>query len=157
MYATRISRRVKAPPASVYRAFVDPDAIEAWRVPDGMTAHVHEFDAREGGAFRVSLVYDEPQGSGKSGGRTDTYRGRFVRLVPDQLVVEEIEFETDDDALRGTMTMTTSLIETHGATEVVILHEGIPDEIPREDNELGTRMALGKLARLVEKDGPTVS
>lgn len=27
---------------------------------------------------------------------------------------------------------------------------GIPDDIPREDNELGTRMALDNLARLVE-------
>ncbi|MDQ0994567.1 SRPBCC domain-containing protein [Streptomyces sp. V3I7] len=154
MYTTRTTRRVRASAASVYRALVDPDAVAAWRVPDGMTAHVHAFDARTGGAFRVSLVYDDPDRPGKSGGRTDTYRGHFVRLVPDQLVVEEIEFETDDDALRGTTTMTTSLVETHGGTEVVIVHDGLPDEIPRADNELGTRMALGKLARLVEGAGP---
>lgn len=28
-----------------------------------MTALVHEFDAREGGAFRVSLTYDQPASS----------------------------------------------------------------------------------------------
>jgi hypothetical protein len=27
-------------------------------VPDGMTCHVHAFDAREGGSFRISLTYD---------------------------------------------------------------------------------------------------
>ncbi|MFF4544887.1 SRPBCC domain-containing protein [Streptomyces sp. NPDC001406] len=157
MYATRVSRHLQAPPAVVYRALVDPDAIAAWRVPDGMTAHVHAFDAREGGAFRVSLVHDEQGVPGKSGGRTDTYRGHFARLVPDQLVVEEIEFESDDDALRRPMTLTTSLTGADGGTDVVMVHEGIPDEIPREDNELGTRMALDKLARLVERTAPATT
>ncbi|MEU0598551.1 SRPBCC family protein [Streptomyces sp. NPDC006393] len=150
MYTTTVSRHVKAPPAAVYRALVDPDAVAAWRVPEGMTSHVHEFDAREGGRFRVSLVYDEPGAEGKSGGRTDTYRGHFARLVPDELVVEVLEFETDDDALRGAITMTTSLTEVRGGTEVVIRHEGMPDAVPPQDNELGTRMALDNLARLVE-------
>ncbi|UXY31568.1 SRPBCC domain-containing protein [Streptomyces sp. HUAS TT20] len=158
MYATRATRHLQAPPAVVYRALTDPDAVAAWRVPDGMTAHVHAFDAREGGAFRVSLVYDEPGTPGKSGGRTDTYRGHFARLVPDRLVVEESEFESDDDALRRPMTLTTSLTRADGGgTDVVMVHDGIPDEIPRADNELGTRMALDKLARLVERTGPAAN
>ncbi|MFD9004588.1 SRPBCC domain-containing protein [Streptomyces sp. NPDC059582] len=150
MYATRISRLVGAAPLTVYRALVDPGSFAAWRVPDGMTAHLHEFDACEGGAFRVSLTYDGAQGAGKSGAHTDTYHGRFVRLVPGELVVEVMEFETAEDALRGEMTMTTTLTATDGGTEVTILHEGIPDAVPRVDNETGTRMALDHLARLVE-------
>ncbi|MFF4569393.1 SRPBCC domain-containing protein [Streptomyces sp. NPDC001410] len=154
MYATRVTRRVQAPAEDVYRALVDPDALAVWRVPENMTARVHTFEAREGGAFRVSLTYDDPLGPGKSGGRTDTYRGHFARLVPGVQVVEVFAFETDDETLRGTMTMTTTLTERDGATDVEILHEGIPDDIPREDNELGTRMALDHLARLVEERNP---
>ncbi|MGW7522312.1 SRPBCC domain-containing protein [Streptomyces sp. NPDC054783] len=150
MYATRVSRRVQAPPHAVYRALTDADAIAAWRVPAGMTARVHTFEARVGGTFRVSLTYDDASGTGKSGGHTDTYHGRFARLVPDALVVEVFDFETEDDAVRGTMTMTTTLTAADGGTDVEILHEGIPDDIPREDNERGTRMALDNLARLVE-------
>ena len=41
-------------------------------VPDGMTSQVHEFDAREGGAFRISLTYDTPTGIGKTTAHTDT-------------------------------------------------------------------------------------
>jgi uncharacterized protein YndB with AHSA1/START domain len=77
-----------------------------------MRGHVHEFEAREGGRFRVSLTYDSPDGTGKSAGHTDTYRGRFLRLVPDERVVEEFEFEAADPALGGTMTMTTTLADT---------------------------------------------
>ncbi|MEU6773680.1 SRPBCC family protein [Streptomyces sp. NPDC046759] len=150
MYATRVSRRVQAPPHTVYRALTDPEAIAAWRVPAGMTARVHTFDAREGGAFRVSLSYDDASAAGKSGGHTDTYHGHFARLVPDALVVEVFQFETGDDALRGRMTLTTTLAAADGGTDVEILHEGIPDHIPRADNERGTRMALDNLARLVE-------
>lgn len=150
MYATRVSRWVQAPPAVVYRALTDPDAIAAWRVPAGMTARVHAFDAREGGTFRVSLTYDDASAAGKSGGRTDTYHGHFARLVPGALVVEVLAFESADDAVRGSMTMTTTLTAAGGGTDVVILHEGIPDAVPREDNERGTRAALDNLARLVE-------
>ncbi|MEU1407782.1 SRPBCC domain-containing protein [Streptomyces sp. NPDC005728] len=158
MYATRVTRRVQAPAEAVYRALVDPDALAAWRVPGNMTAHVHAFEAREGGTLRVSLTYDDPGGAGKSGGRTDTYQGHFAALVPGVRVVEVFAFETDDDAVRGTMTMTTTLTETdEGATDVEILHEGIPDDIPSADNELGTRMALDHLARLVEDRNPPMA
>lgn len=150
MYATRVSRHVNASRAAVYRVLLDADAVEKWRVPDGMTGQAHVFESREGGAFRVSLTYDDPTGTGKSAAHTDTYHGRFVRLVPDELVVEEVEFETDDPALRGTMTMTTTLTEADGGTDVLVVHEGIPDVVPAADNETGTRMALANLARLVE-------
>lgn len=150
MYSTRVSWHVNASRGVVYRALLDADAVAKWRVPDGMTGHVHEFEGREGGAFRVSLTYDRPTGAGKSDAHTDTYHGHFVRLLPDELVVEEVEFETDDPALRGTMTMTTTLTEADGGTDVLVVHEGIPDVVPAADNETGTRMALANLARLVE-------
>ncbi|MER6156503.1 SRPBCC domain-containing protein [Streptomyces sp. NPDC001868] len=151
MYSTRVSRHVKASRADVYRALLDADAIARWRVPSGMSSQVHEFDAREGGRFRVSLTYDAPTGTGKSASHTDTYHGHFAKLVPDEVVVEVLEFETDDPALRGTMTMTTILTEADGGTDVLVVHEGIPDAVPAADNETGTRMALENLARLVER------
>ncbi|GIE93289.1 SRPBCC family protein [Paractinoplanes rishiriensis] len=154
MYSTTVTQHVNAPRSDVYRALIDPDAIARWRVPEGMTSFVHEFEAREGGSFRVSLTYDSPDGAGKSAAQTDTYHGRFLKLVPDEQVVEVFEFETGDPALRGQMTMTTSLTASDGGTEVVILHEGIPDVIPAADNETGTRMALANLARLVEDGEP---
>jgi uncharacterized protein YndB with AHSA1/START domain len=152
VYSTRISQHIKAPRSAVYQALLDPDAIARWRVPAGMRAHVHEFDAREGGSFRVSLTYDSPDATGKSATHTDTYHGHFQRLVPDEQVVEVLEFETEDSALSGTMTMTTTLTDVGGGTEVLIVHEGIPDAIPAEANETGTRMALANLAALVEAD-----
>jgi uncharacterized protein YndB with AHSA1/START domain len=115
-----------------------------------MTSRVHEFEPREGGVFRVSLTYQGADGVGKSGARTDTYHGRFLTLVPDERVVEELEFETSDPALAVPMRMTTSLSDADGGTDVLLVHEGVPDAVPAEENEAGTRMALARLAELVE-------
>ncbi len=150
MYKTEVSRHINAPRSAVYQALLDAAAIARWRVPTNMGNQVHEFDAREGGAFRISLTYTAPTGTGKSGAHKDTYHGHFVRLVPNERVIEEFEFEAADPALRGTMRMTTTLTEADGGTEVLIVHEGIPDSVPVTDNEMGTRMALDNLAKLVE-------
>jgi uncharacterized protein YndB with AHSA1/START domain len=150
MYSMRVLAHVAAPRSAVYRALLDADAVASWRVPEGMRSTVHEFDATEGGTFRVSLTYDASDQSGKSAAHTDTYHGRFIRLVPDKQVVEQIEFETADPALQGTMTITTTLRDADGGTDIEIVHERLPDAIPAVDNETGTRMALAKLARYVE-------
>ena len=152
MYSTQVSQHVRASRPAVYRALLDADAIAKWRVPAGMSSHVHQFDAREGGSFRVSLTYDAPDGTGKSAQHTDTYHGHFVNLVPNEQVVEVFEFETADPALQGTMTMTTTLTDADGGTDVLVVHEGVPGGVPAADNETGTRMALAKLAQLVEAD-----
>ncbi len=150
MSSTRVSRHVHAPRAAVYRALLDPAAISAWKVPAGMTSHVHAFDAREGGSVRVSLTYEEQTGAGKTTAHTDTYHGRFVKLVPDQQVVEVVEFETTDPALRGEMTITTTLVDADGGTDVLAVHDDVPPGVPPADNEAGWAEALAKLAALVE-------
>jgi uncharacterized protein YndB with AHSA1/START domain len=148
--STRIGYRVNAPRASVYNALVDADAVAAWMVPAGMTSEVHAFESREGGTFRISLTYDEPTGTGKTALHTDTYHGRFVRLVPNEQVVEVVEFETDDPALRGEMTITFMLMDADGGTDVLAVHDGLPPGLSPADNEVGWRSSLAKLAALVE-------
>ena len=150
MTTTRLTHHIRAPRPAVYRALLDPRAIARWRVPDGMTCRIHEFDPREGGAVRVSLTYDEPVGTGKTTVHTDTYHGRFVKLVPNEQVVEVDEFETDDPALRGAMTITITLADANGGTDLVAVHEGLPSSVSAADNETGWRMSLAKLAALVE-------
>lgn len=149
MYSTTVRIVVPADRATVYAALLEPDAVARWRVPDGMTGEVHELDARVGGRVRMSLTYDDPAAAGKTGGATDTYQGTFVELRPGERVVEEIAFETDDADLDGPITVTTTLRDVEGGTEVEMRMDGMPDAVPAADNETGTRMALEKLARLV--------
>jgi uncharacterized protein YndB with AHSA1/START domain len=152
MRTTRIVRHVSAPRARVYRALLDANAVATWMVPTGMTSRVHEFDAREGGAFRISLTYDTAAGIGKTTAHTDTFRGRFVTLVPDERVVEVVEFETADPAMRGEMTITIALADADGGTDVLAVHDQLPPGLSEHDNEVGWSMSLAKLAALVEAE-----
>ena len=148
--STRITRRVNAPRAAVYRALLDPTAVAKWMVPDGMTSVIHAFDAREGGAFRISLTYDATTNAGKTSAQTDTFHGRYVKLVPNEKVVEVVEFETADPAMRGEMTITYTLADADGGTDIIAVHDRLPPGLSAADNETGWRMSLAKLAALVE-------
>jgi uncharacterized protein YndB with AHSA1/START domain len=141
---------VNAPRATVYRALLDARAVSTWMVPTGMTSHVHAFDAREGGSFRISLTCDAPTGSGKTTAHTDTFHGRFVKLVTNEQVVESVEFETTDPALYGEMTISYTLVDADGGTDVLAVHDGLPRGLSSADNEAGWQMSLAKLAALVE-------
>jgi uncharacterized protein YndB with AHSA1/START domain len=148
--STHVRRHLNAPCEIVYRALLDAQSVADWMVPNDMTSHVHAFDAREGGSFRISLTYDAPTGVGKTTAQTDTYHGRFVKLVPNEQVIEEMEFETSDPEMRGIMRVTFVLADAGGGTDILAVHENLPPGLSPADNELGWRMSLDKLAALVE-------
>jgi uncharacterized protein YndB with AHSA1/START domain len=150
MGTTRLSRHIRAPRSLVYRTLLDANAVRDWMVPDGMTSQIHSFDAREGGTFRISLTYDLPTTAGKTSTQTDSFHGRFAKLVPDTEVVQVVEFETDDPTLQGEMTITYRLADANGGTDLTGLHEDLPPGVSPADNESGWSMSIDKLARLVE-------
>jgi uncharacterized protein YndB with AHSA1/START domain len=151
MTSTRVARHLAAPPDAVYRALIDRETVARWRFPRGMSCAVHEWEPREGGTIRVSLTYDAPDQAGKTSAHTDTYRGRFTRLVPDQLVVEVDEFETSDAGLQGEMTVTVRLSAADGGTDLEAVHDGLPPGVRPSDNELGWQEALDRLAAVLEQ------
>src|SRR3954447_25298576 len=105
---SRISRVIAAPREAIYQAFIDPDALVAWLPPAAMTGVIHEFDARIGGGYRMSLFYppDERAFRGKSAEREDRVEVRFLELTPPRRIVEAVTFDTSDPAFLGEMIMT---------------------------------------------------
>jgi len=152
--STRTSRIIKAPCEALYRAFTDPAALAVWLAPGEMTGMVHEFDARVGGGYRMSLYYpsSEEVYRGKTSEREDRFRARFVELTPPTRIVQSITFDTTDPAFSGEMTMVVTFEDRDDGTEVTIVFENIPPGIRPEDNDAGTRLSLEKLARYLEQD-----
>jgi uncharacterized protein YndB with AHSA1/START domain len=150
--STRVSRIIKAGRKTVYDAFLDPKSLAQWLPPNNMTGRVHSFDPREGGRFRMSLTYQDPEHSlgGKTSEDTDTFQGRFAELVPYSKIVEVVEFESQDPAFAGEMTLIVTLADAGGGTEITMLCKDIPKGIRPEDNELGCKQSLQKLAALIE-------
>src|SRR5690606_22133165 len=108
--ATRIdsaSRRIAAPPETVYRAFAEPGAMERWLSPGGMTARMLHFDFREGGSYRMRLTYADPgQGHGKASADSDEVDVRLTKLAEGRSIEQEVTFRSDDPAFSGVMRMT---------------------------------------------------
>jgi uncharacterized protein YndB with AHSA1/START domain len=150
--STRTSTVINAPREALYRAFTDPAALEVWRSPGEMTGKIHEFDARVGGGYRMSLFYPsaEEEDRGKTSEREDRFTARFVELTPPARIVEAISFDTVDPAFSGELTMVVTLEESDGGTQVTIEFAHLPAGIRPEDNEAGTRSSLEKLARYIE-------
>lgn len=148
---TRTSRLIKARPEELYAAFTDPDALAAWLPPAEMTGVIHEFDARIGGGYRMSLFYppDEQGFRGKTTDKEDMVNVRFVELTP-RRIVEAISFVTNDPALLGEMTMTATFEDIVGGTEVTLLFENLPPGLRAEDNDAGAQLSLEQLRRRFE-------
>lgn len=115
-----------------------------------MRCDVREFDAREGGAFRVSLTHEAPDAAGTSSARTDTYHGWFAQLVPNERVVERLAFETADPRMQGEMRITTRLVPEGLGTRLNAVHEDLPPGVAPADNEAGWQDSLQKLAALLQ-------
>lgn len=154
----RASLVLAAPPSSVYGALVDPAAVAAWLPPSGMGATVHAWEARQGGAVHVTLRYLDAAAAAaaKSGDDTDVVRGRIVEAVPDARLAMAVEFDADDPAFAGTMTMTWSLHATSGGTRVEVAAQGVPAGVRRSEHEEAMRSTLAKLAACVAARGDAV-
>jgi uncharacterized protein YndB with AHSA1/START domain len=146
------SRVIKASRQAIYRAFLNPDALVKWLPPEGMTGRLYEFDPRDGGSYRMALIYEErgPSVRGKTSEDTDVVEGRFLELVPDERVVQVVKFRSDDPAFAGEMRMTWSLSSTPDGTMVTITCENVPEGIRPEDHDAGLRSTLDNLAQFVE-------
>ena len=147
----RGERIVAAPPAAVYRAMTDPRALEAWLPPEGMTGRIERFEPRPGGGFRMVLTYLDAQGGlGKTTESTDVTEVGFVELVPDERIVQRVDFASEDPDFSGTMTMTWRLGPVPEGTRVVVEATGVPPGISPEDHADGLASSLANLAAHVE-------
>jgi uncharacterized protein YndB with AHSA1/START domain len=98
------------------------------------------------------LSYDRPDHSlpGKASEHSDVVRGRFLELVPNERIVQLVEFESEDPAFAGEMKTTWTLTEVPGGTNVAIRCENVPAGIRHEDHDAGFRSTLENLAAFTE-------
>jgi len=149
---TQNSKIIKATAETLYQAFTNPQALEAWQVPGDMVGKVHSFDLREGGGYKMSLFYPETEKEmrGKTSEKEDKFTARFVELTPSKKIIEAINFDTADPNFSEEMIIEVTFEPTDNGTKVSFLFKNIPKGIKPEDNEAGTLSSLEKLAHYVE-------
>lgn len=141
----RLHRVLTAPPEKVYRAFLEPDGLARWLPPYGFTCTVHQMEPRVGGRFHMSF---RNFGSGNS----HSFGGEYLELVPHERIRYTDRF--DDPGMPGVMQVTVTLTKVICGTELSIVQENLPEQIPLEMCYLGWQESLQQLAKLVEPNIP---
>jgi uncharacterized protein YndB with AHSA1/START domain len=145
------SRVIDAPVASVFKALVDRDALETWLPTRGITARFEHFDPTPGGSYRLVLRCADPTDSrGKTSADSDVVEVRYLDIVPDDRVVQAMDFVSDAPAFAGTMTMTWAVRAVDGGTRVELTADDVPDGISAGDHAAGLASSLGNLASYVK-------
>lgn len=146
------SRDIATSTERAYAALVEPAALLEWLPPAGMSGRFERFDARPGGSYRLVLTYADATGSpGKATADSDVVEARFVEFDPGHRVVQEVEFESDDPAFEGTMTMTWTVTAIDGGARVAISAADVPPGISAEDHAAGLSSSLANLAAYLER------
>jgi len=140
-----LHRVLRASPEKVYRAFLDPDAMNKWLPPHGFTGKVHHLDAKVDGTYKMSFTNF---GSGKS----HSFGGTYLELKPHERIRYTNKF--DAPGLPGEMQTTIILKQVFCGTDLNVTQEGIPAAIPAEACYLGWQESLLLLAKLVEAEIP---
>ena len=141
----RLHRVLTAPPERVYKAFLDPAAMCKWLPPHGFTGSVDHVDAQVGGSYRMSFT-------NFSTGNSHSFGGEYLELVPGERIVHTDRF--DAPGLPGEMKTTITFKAVFCGTELNVVQEGIPEQIPPEACYLGWQESLLLLAQLVQAQIP---
>lgn len=138
-------------PERVFAALTDPGALVEWLPPKGMHGRFERFDMREGGSYRLVLTYDDSSGApGKTSAASDVSEVRITGIVHNSRIVQEVDFESDDPAFQGTMTMEWRLRADEVGTTVEFEARNFPDGIRARDHAEGLTSSLSNLAGYLE-------
>jgi uncharacterized protein YndB with AHSA1/START domain len=89
------------PPAKVFAAWIDPDALAAWYGPNGLRIETHAADIREGGFWRFDMV-----GMFEGQERRFPNLMRFLQILPTERIVMDYGTPDPDDPDRFRMMVT---------------------------------------------------
>lgn len=143
--SVKFHRIIKASPEKVFRALTDANATSFWLPPYGFLCVVHEMDVKVGGKFKMSFINFTSNNS-------HSFGGTYKEIKPNEFLKYSDKF--DDPNLPGEITTSFWLKKVIVGTELEILQENIPSQIPPEMCYLGWQESLEKLIRLVEPNIP---
>jgi uncharacterized protein YndB with AHSA1/START domain len=137
-----IRRRLAAPCAKVFAAFVDPALVARWLRPSPEVGlRVLHYDFREGGSYR--FAYDV------AAGHTVFIGGAYREIAPPHRIVFSWLIEPPDEHSGIESQVTVTLTPSGGATELLIHHDNFGRADAEARHAQGWAGALDHLGALL--------
>ena len=142
--ATRLEvrRTVNASPERLFATWTDADQLRQWWGPSAVTCPAAEVDLRVGGRYRIANRFPD--------GKTVWITGQFEVVAPPHKLVYTWRVEAGPARFER---VTVTFEPRDGGTEVVVVHERIPDALTRDRHEQGWHGCLDGLAEFVRGAG----
>jgi uncharacterized protein YndB with AHSA1/START domain len=134
-----VRKVVQATPERLFEAWTNPAQLEQWWGPDGVTCVDPAVDLRVGGRYRI--------GNRLPDGTIVWIVGEFEIIDPPHRLTYTWRLE----GASGTVERVTVRFEPRGsATDVIVTHEHIPDQMRRDQHQSGWRGCLEGLAEFLK-------
>jgi uncharacterized protein YndB with AHSA1/START domain len=131
-----LKRRIKASPATLFRAWTEPQAIAQWFGPDGAVTEHASFDVRAGGRFSIKM---------HTPGESHAVSGVYREVVPDAKLVFTWAWQSTPER----ESLITITLKPDGAeTILTLLHERFFNQAAHDGHARGWNEGLDKLAAL---------
>jgi uncharacterized protein YndB with AHSA1/START domain len=134
-----IRRTFAAPRERIFNAWTRSEELRKWFAPGPLTTAVADSDLRVGGRYRITMRGPD--------GKEHTVTGVYQVIEPPKRLVYTWRWEDKPSA--GESTVTVEFNDRGESTEVVLRHEGLPNEKERADHEQGWNGCLEKLEKVV--------
>lgn len=140
--ALQLRRIYSASREEIFAAWTDPEQMREWLCPAGATISFIEVDLRVGGAYRIDMLSEQA---------TFVHTGIYQEITPPKRLV--FTWASPNTQHQKTL-VTVELIQHGQQTELVLTHEGLPDQESKEMHAMGWRSILDKLAFRVDAQAP---
>ncbi len=135
-----VRRTIKATPAALFQAWLEPASIGTWMRPFDGTQTDATIDARVGGGYTLNM--HTPRG-------VVAHHGEYVLIEPNAKLV----FTWNSPHTGGDSLVTVTFTPVKGGTELVLVHEKLPADKVSPHND-GWNSGLDKLVAFAEARNP---
>ena len=135
----RIVRVFEAPVGRVFRAWSDPQELRQWAWGSLGKDVTAEVDLRVGGTYRI-----ETSGPDQV---PWAFTGTYEQIDADRRLAYTVEWTAPMGYESPGERVTVDFVDRGGQTEVVFVHEGVPDGIASETHDQGWNNTFNALER----------
>jgi uncharacterized protein YndB with AHSA1/START domain len=133
-----VRRTIHATAERLFEAWTEPARLKEWWGPASVSCTDAEIDLRVGGRYRIANQFPD--------GKVVWIAGEFEIIEPPHRLVYSWGIES---SAQPSERVTVRFEPVAGATEVIVVHERIPDSAARDQHERGWQGCLDGLTELL--------